>query len=857
MFCISGYGGSDTHALILNDGKPNPHKSAGTPYGTISPEQILSLAKNPPSVDKEVSQWFIPSSYHDYDGRSHAVQRERGVFHWLAADIDQGGPSLEQLSAAIDKSLGEEIYRIIYSSRSSTPDNQKWRVLVPLSTPLNGTQYTAYQTTFFDGLEALGIVPDRTLSRTGQLIYLPNRGEHYEHHISGSNSLDATNHPMSGRAEIYLSAPPPQEDFREEGSRSPLAAFRRKHSIASLLSHYGYENKPGTDDWRSPNSQSGSYSTRDRGDHWISLSHSDAALGIGRATPNGSRYGDAFDLYVHYQCGGDRERALSYARECLADEDAARYGDATSGLVISGGELLPAPIRSPGNGYDIFQGLDYIGGRPCSTRAAERSLHDNRELEKIAASAKDNRWGGDWVKEVPFEIVPSKLEWLAWHAPGLIGEAVRAKAPQSSRFSLVPLLAGATVAAAHLGQGKIVSRLWHHITPPAVMLFLIGNSGSGKGASGSMFYDVVNLCKDQHLLAARRTGGFASGQSFKDFMMHHSNHVTIIQSEGGALRAAGRGDRNYESFAAVLTDAFTEFHNGIEATHTKSDEKASKRIENPTVSSLMSSTPEKLFSSIDATDAESGWLGRYLFIKLEQTRTVMGAPPDVVFAQSTRDRVDYLTSLLPPLPDPNNPRVWTGRSGQCFHVLDYTPDAISIYETIIEHYDDLQADPRRSPAAKAVYSRAAEACNRLATVAAVSKMTPSNLVVDAECITWARMLVEESVSLVTSRIDEEINNAEDTIVARIRRSVVRVFRRAETDKEYFESLGPRGSGRGPGGEIILGLNAIRRKVKDNTKASASQITQEIDGMIQDEELFEVTKSISGPGPKTRWLRLGH
>ncbi|OYU75474.1 MAG: hypothetical protein CFE32_14155, partial [Alphaproteobacteria bacterium PA3] len=45
-------------------------------------------------------------------------------------------------------------------------------------------------------------------------------------------------------------------------------------------------------------------------EHWVSQSESDAEAGLGRESANKARFGDAFDLYVHYEHNGDRHAAL-------------------------------------------------------------------------------------------------------------------------------------------------------------------------------------------------------------------------------------------------------------------------------------------------------------------------------------------------------------------------------------------------------------------------------------------------------------------------------------------------------------------------------------------------------------------
>lgn len=100
---------------------------------------------------------------------------------------------------------------------------------------------------------------------------------------------------------------------RNTSGNSVIEAFNALHSLRDLLLRYGYTHCHG-DHWTSPNSTTGSSNVQVIGERWRSLSGSDAALGLGVETKGGIRGGDAFDLYVFYEHGGDFSRALrSYA----------------------------------------------------------------------------------------------------------------------------------------------------------------------------------------------------------------------------------------------------------------------------------------------------------------------------------------------------------------------------------------------------------------------------------------------------------------------------------------------------------------------------------------------------------------
>ena len=126
-FC-TGFGQSDTHATTLSDGKPNPHKSASTPYQTITGKEIAALVADPPSSDKSAAQWFIPSSYAEADARSHTTQRAHGAFHWLALDVDENDLPLETVAGALCAVLGD-CSKLVYATRSATPDRRGQAIL--------------------------------------------------------------------------------------------------------------------------------------------------------------------------------------------------------------------------------------------------------------------------------------------------------------------------------------------------------------------------------------------------------------------------------------------------------------------------------------------------------------------------------------------------------------------------------------------------------------------------------------------------------------------------------------------------------------------------------------------------------
>ena len=337
----TGRGRSDTRAPTLSDGRRNPHPSAGTPYDTVTGRAIAAMVEAPAELPKDRAPWFIPSDHAGPDARSHDAQREHGRFWWLAADLDEGDPSLEALRAALGAVVGDAGW-MIYATRSSRPGARRWRALVPLAEPVEGVDYADTATAYLELLAEAGggeLVLDHALTRPGQLVYLPNRGEHYAGEVHKAPRLRlVADHAIirrrdgtrAARAAAEREAKARAERRRVErpsgwadDGASPVDAFNARHRVAELLERYGYTRCGGSTDWRSPMQTSRSFATRDLGDTWVSLSASDTAAGIGAASRGGAAYGDAFDLYAHFEHGGDFEAAVrAYGAELRAAQGA-------------------------------------------------------------------------------------------------------------------------------------------------------------------------------------------------------------------------------------------------------------------------------------------------------------------------------------------------------------------------------------------------------------------------------------------------------------------------------------------------------------------------------------------------------
>jgi hypothetical protein len=341
------------------------------------------MVSTPQAKEKIDADFFIPSTYREHDGRSHEAQRERGAFRMLALDIDRGNPSLDDVLAAVEAVCGP-VSLLAYSSSGATPENRKWRVLIPLAGVLSGADYELAQTALFDLLHANGIHPDGALARCGQPIYLPNvpLGKRnpdltpifYQHCIvrGGMLRLDADSairQEIDRRLEQYRLAAEQADRARAERERqraerrqkfpdqvSPVDAFNADHTIEDLFARYQYERRGSSQHYRSRYQTSPSFATQNFVTHWVSLSGSDAAAGVGKSKSLGENsycWGDAFDLFVHYEHDGDFDKAVR------------AYGL----------EISPAKteIDMPENGMDDF---DYVAPQAAPEPPASAEADD-------------------------------------------------------------------------------------------------------------------------------------------------------------------------------------------------------------------------------------------------------------------------------------------------------------------------------------------------------------------------------------------------------------------------------------------------------------------------------------------------
>ena len=299
-------------------------------YELIDHIAICDRVRCPTAVPKDNAPAIIPSIYNAFDGRSHIVQRCKGSFPYLCVDIDSGSHSLEKITTALVSIIGKANC-VIYSTSSASQEHTKWRIIISLKSPIAGDAYRASSEALFSLLEEHGIKCDPALAREAQPVYLPNipanrrEGEipdgsplFYQFEIINGDHLDFGLTPIPTRIQEHADALASElrdrligqagnkarnKKTKHSQNENLIGRFNEENPLEEMFEKYGYKYG-GRGNWQSPNQNSGSYATKAYDDgSWSSLSTSDTS--IGHPAKSGGVFGDAFDLYVFYECAGD------------------------------------------------------------------------------------------------------------------------------------------------------------------------------------------------------------------------------------------------------------------------------------------------------------------------------------------------------------------------------------------------------------------------------------------------------------------------------------------------------------------------------------------------------------------------
>jgi hypothetical protein len=443
---------ANTSAVLLGHGINDTRKRTNTPYDTIGVDEIFERITNPTSVAKGAADFIIPSSYTAAggaeDARSHAAQREHGRFPLLMVDFDKGNHAMSDLTEAVSSFFGD-VRHGIYSTASARPGVRKWRLAIQLERELDFNEWSELGEAFFDHLETKGIDADPKLLGPGQPVYLPNvppEGRKddgspifYEYAVNDGPAADLNGPEVirligvvrwrrTKEEELRLAAAKKAADRGKgrhaSGSQNVIEVFNISRDIEALLIEYGYEQSPRNDkDWQSPYQTSGSFATRvmeagDGSQFFVSLSGSDDDAEIGVKGASGCRFGDAFDLYVHFEHDGNFNAALKHVEAEAAVKAAIEQSNKIKATPYGWRDPTKIPRRQWVFGRWLLKGTVAVvvapGGMGKSTLISGMALSLASGRECLGKTV----WGGPqpvwvWNQEDDFDELSRSIQAAA------------------------------------------------------------------------------------------------------------------------------------------------------------------------------------------------------------------------------------------------------------------------------------------------------------------------------------------------------------------------------------------------------------------------------------------------------------
>jgi len=266
-------------------------------------EVCYALSK-PLSTPKDQAQcWAVQLS----GLKTKAAIIDWGEMSLLWVDLDSGNLSIDEIKTKLDN-LSITSYGI-YAAKSSTDEDKRWRILIEIKKYIGCDSW-------FDLQEALQILfnSDCSAVRLQQIMYAPNKGQHYEYYVSTGIAIDSTpskllaiiNDRKAKRAAIYAKISITLKS-RTNSNTFDIQAINDTLSTDILLKKYGYKRHGRK--WISPNTSSGKAGLIAFTDgRWFSHHASDQSIGL---PVDGGVCGDAFDLITFYEYGNNRETSLA------------------------------------------------------------------------------------------------------------------------------------------------------------------------------------------------------------------------------------------------------------------------------------------------------------------------------------------------------------------------------------------------------------------------------------------------------------------------------------------------------------------------------------------------------------------
>lgn len=645
------------------------------------------------------------------------------------------------------------IAAFLYTSASHTPEHPRWRVVAPLQRPIGSDQYLPLLALLNGALGGCLAPESADLKRRWYYGRVEGAAEYRTEVVKGQ-PLDAVAATVHGIEPIEVKLPKPKTTVAASAPAVPVTDADIDRAISALIA-IPNPGKPGMGyrQWleyaMSLHAATGGHPRAlDALIQWTADGQDEktAAIwyrfrvdgGIGPGTlfkaahdagwvdPSRAPSIEGFEVLVQI---GDEVVGVGEAEQ--------RISDAVYEAHLAGGRLddrhaaafAALPADAQGRIYDVLS-LVYDDDVIEEVRAVVARAQEAARPSKAVPAA-------PWLADLPNVVsVPAKVE-SAVHLPapfrGLMAGAV------SAALAVAPKPQPAlTTLAALIGMAACIPG--HYRLPSGARMNLYGLAAAETGAGKDLPRNVARAIA--HAGGAVEIGRPASGQGLEDSLIAGRPMLCEIDEIGHVLKAVNDSKAPphlvelTRTYLALYSASSNRYNCRVRANGKPGATSTPRVIENPCVSLLGFSTPEKLGEAIGESSIEDGLLGRMLFVMgdadVEQRRVFQPFELPSAFK-------DYQAKLGQGLAVGSD-----GRGEQI--VVRYGPGVPERLDVLVRKFSLVVA---RSPFSKALRARSFEKLERVAGVLAVFD-APRAPVMTLEHVEWATEFVMSSNAAIES-----------------------------------------------------------------------------------------------------------
>ena len=455
--------------------------------------------------------------------------------------------------------------------------------------------------------------------------------------------------------------------------------------------------------------------------------------------------------------------------------------------------------------------------------------------------------------------VYDQLEIMTETVGGLLGALTDYGESLSHSATRIPAFLGAIASLGALSGRRWAITAEHRndaITPPAMMLILLAESGAGKEGANSLMSAVSRyagmLSNGAPTPWMSKKSTYASDIGLQSQLADCPVHLLFEDELARILSAAKKPGSPYFAVNTMLMDAYTKFGSEIPESKRRNDKDSIPAIHYPIISGVGATTPAAFHEILDRQTLDGGFLGRRIVVPMKPPKWY----PDLVLRRGARPELDPESGLPPGVTEAMK-RLWEFvRGGPCLAgcAPDERPDLsirklgvsarteggeskfmlriMALDESVEQaeeemlirfHERAIEARGRGNGGGAAVLKRMGEAVIRLTGILALSDaaMGPEGALREVRYTAWHLKFAEDFVRLcMEDALPDLVEAASDNPQAQAEQRFLRVLDAHLKDRD--KSFTAEGARWVRFRDVMRGANSRRGDI--NTKALNEAVT---------------------------------